>query len=245
MHPQHTPAHPRAHRLTRAVATGAAAVALVVVPVTAAFAHVPVTPGSSAAGATTTLTFRVPNESDSAATTAVTLTMPTATPLIAVSARPVAGWTVSVVEAPLPTPAVVDGTTITKAPATITWTATDPAAAIGQHQFQEFEISAGPLPAAGTALVFPTTQTYSDGTVVHWDQVQTGATEPEHPAPAFTVTPAVDTTAATTGSAGSGSAASDGTARALAGSGLVLGVAALLLAAGALLRRRPTAGAAR
>lgn len=241
MHVPHTPAHMRGNHLTRAVATGLSAVALVVAPVAAASAHVPVTPASTAAGASTTLSFRVPNESASAATTAVTLTMPTKTPLIAVSARPVAGWTVSVTEAPLPTPAVVDGTTITSAPATITWTATDLSAGIGQHQYQEFEISAGPLPAAGTELVFPATQTYSDGTVVHWDQIQTGATEPQYPAPAFTVTAAA-------AGAGDGDAApspSDSTTRALAGSGVVLGVVAVLLGLGGLLRRRPTPAGSR
>ena len=191
-------------------------------------AVVPVTPASTTTGTTTTLTFRVPNESDSATTTKLTITLPTTTPLISVSVKAVPGWTASITEMTLPSPAVVEGTTITKAPATITWTA-QPGNEIGQGQFQEFTIEAGPLPAAGTSLVFPATQTYSDGTVVTWDELQTGSTEPEHPAPSFTVTAASPSDAH----------AADTTARILAGSGVGLGGAALLLALAALLRRRP------
>ena len=221
----------RARRTRRAAAIAAAVAALVVVPVASASAHVHVVPASTVSGASTTMTFRVPNESDTASTTGLTVTLPTTTPLISVSVRPVPGWTATVTQGDLPSPVVVGGTTITKAPARVTWTATDPSAAIGQGQFQEFEISAGPLPAAGTTLVFPAAQTYSDGTVVDWDQVATdGGDEPEHPAPAFTVTAADEGTA--------GTATSDTTARALGGAGVVLGAVAVLLAAGALVRRR-------
>ena len=81
------------------------------------------------------------------------------------------------------------GTTITKAVRTVTWTA-GKGTRIGPGEYQEFSISAGPLPAAGPIL-FPTEQVYSDGTVVAWDEpTPASGPEPEHPAPAFEITAA-------------------------------------------------------
>lgn len=239
------------HRLRRALATGAAAVTLVVVPAVAASAHVHVVPGSTAEGSYATLTFRVPTESDTASTTTLVVTLPTGTPLVSVATRPVPGWTATVEQVTLPAPVDVGGTTITKAPGTVTWTA-EPGAGIAPGQFQEFEITAGPLPAAGTDLTFPAVQTYSDGSVVSWDQEPTGGQEPEHPAPAFTVTAAAGAGAVadahahpTTGAspAPAAAAGADTTARTLGGTGLALGVVAVLLALAGLLRQRRASAA--
>jgi uncharacterized protein YcnI len=157
-----------------------------------ASAHVRVKPDSTESGGYAGLTFRVPNESDKASTTKLVLTLPQDKPFSHVSVKPVPGWTAAVSEAPLPTPVTVKGTTLTKAARTITWTS-DKDAGIAPGQYQEFSISAGPLPAPG-ALVLPVAQTYSDGKVVKWDQPSTaGAQEPEHPAPQFDVTPAAST----------------------------------------------------
>ena len=42
----------------------------------------------------------------------------------------------------------------------------------------------GPFPKGAGSLSLPATQTYSDGTVVKWDQpTPAGGKEPEHPAP--------------------------------------------------------------
>ena len=50
-------------------------------------------------------------------------------------------------------------------------------------------MSAGPLPDAGTHLVLPAHQTYTDGTVVDWvDVAEEGGEEPAHPAPELTTT---------------------------------------------------------
>jgi len=231
-----------------------------------ASAHVRVVPDTTTPGSYALLTFRVPNEDPKAVTTRVTLTLPTTDPFPAVSAQPLAGWTTIVTEAKLPKPVVDDdGATLTRAPRTVTWTARK-GQGIGADQLQQFVISVGPLPKSGTVSI-PATQTYSDGTVVAWNQpTPTGGAEPEHPAPAFTigpstgdqdadtspsagptvsVSPAPDTTAATPGQQVTRTAAvstTDGTARWLGGAGLAVGALGLIVGALGLTaaRRRKT-----
>lgn len=152
-------------------------------------AHVRVFPDNIVAGSFAALTFRVPNESPTAGTVKVSVALPTATPFLSVSTRPVAGWTAKTTESPLPKPVEVEGTTVTKAVTEVTWTA-DQGTQIKAGEYQEFAISAGPLPAPGTILL-PATQTYSDGKVVTWDQpTPASGEEPENPAPALVVTAA-------------------------------------------------------
>ena len=174
--------------ISRLGATTLVALALAVIPVTAASAHVRVVPEQTTAGGWTVLTFRVPNESETAATSQVTVDLPTDTPLLSVSTKPLPGWTATVETAPLPEPVDFYGTELTEAPSRVVWTA-QPGAEIVDGQFQEFEVSAGPLPDAGTRLVLPAHQTYTDGTVVDWvDVAEEGAEEPAHPAPELTTT---------------------------------------------------------
>ncbi|NHT16587.1 YcnI family protein [Cellulomonas sp. IC4_254] len=231
-------ASPRA--LVRAAAGSALAAALVLGSAAATSAHVRVVPETTAAGGWTVLTFRVPNESPTSATTRVTVDLPTGTPLTSVSTQPVPGWTATVERGALPEPVEVDGATITEAPLSVTWTADG--AGIGDGEFQQFAISVGPLPAAGTDLVLPAHQEYADGEVVDWDQVAEGDAEPDNPAPAFTTTEAA---ADGHGAAdASEDAAEDGPAEAapssdegsgalpvvLGGLGLAAGVGALVVA---------------
>lgn len=230
----------------RVIASLSGAGVTLVLAATAASAHVHVIPDTTASGADAQLTFRVPSEEASATTTRVVLSLPQDRPLPSVAVKPVPGWTVSVTEGPLPKPLTVDGTTLTKAPRTITWTASA-AAALGPDQYQDFSLAVAPLPSPGE-LVFPVTQTYSDGTVVHWDQPSpAGKPEPDHPAPAFVVTAAAPDSA--TGAAAPGQSAATATsaptdllARWLAGAALVL--AALGLGATLLGRRRAAGGVA-
>lgn len=232
----------------RLVAALGLTAALVAGTAAAAQAHVHVDTDSTTSGSFSELAFRVPNESATASTVKVSVQMPTDKPFLSVSARPVAGWDVSVTKAPLPKPATVDGTTVTKAVRTVTWTAR-PGTQIGPDQYQEFDLSVGPLPAPGL-IMLPATQTLSDGSVVHWDQ-PTPATgvEPEHPAPAFTVTAAAATPASghdtggttPTSTAHSYAAASDSFARTLGGIAVVLALAALGVAVAGR-RRRPVTG---
>ncbi len=187
----HSPAGPR-RTARRLAAVALAAVGLSLAGAAAAQAHVQVIPDQTAAGTEITkLTFRVPTESEKAGTSKVQISLPTDTPLAEVLAEPLSGWTVTVTEGKLPKPVTLDGTKLTEAPRTVTFTATK-GHAVGPGQFQEFALSAGPIPDDATVLSFPVTQTYSDGTVVKWNQPQpAGADEPEHPLPSFTVTAAV------------------------------------------------------
>jgi len=231
----------------RVLRTGLSAIAVaaaVLLPAAVAQAHVQVVPDQTAAGSEiTVLTFRVPTESATAGTSKVSISLPTDTPLAEVLAQPLPGWTVSVKEAKLPKPVDLDGTTLTEAPSTVTWTASK-GQAIGPGQFQEFILSAGPIPDDAKVLSFPTTQTYTDGKVVKWNQPQpAGADEPEHPVPHFTVTaaqPDDDAAPATASAAPSASPApvaaattstgtgtADSVGRTLGGVGLAVGLAGL------------------
>jgi periplasmic copper chaperone A len=224
-------------------AAGLTALGLVLAPAVAAQAHVHVHPDSTVAGSSSELTFTVPSESETASTTSLTVTLPQDHPFPRVSARATPGWTVKVVTQALPKPVVVDGTTLTKAAYTVTWTA-QPGSGIPPEQYQNFDLKVGPLPDSGD-VVLTAKQTYSDGSVVAWDQPTTeGAAEPVHPAPSFAVTPAEADTTAAEGAADATSdekplASPDGLARWLGGAGLLAGLAALGLAVARRSPRRP------
>ncbi|MDQ0863049.1 YcnI family protein [Arthrobacter globiformis] len=141
----------------------------------AASAHVTVDPSATAEGGFTKLTFSVPNESETAKTNRLEVKLPTDTPLTSVSVKPMDGWKAQVVTTTLPKPVEVAGATVTKAPTSVIWTA-DAAHQIGQNEFQTFTLSVGRLPAAGTTLMLPAAQGYTDGTTVNWAD----AAEAEH-----------------------------------------------------------------
>jgi uncharacterized protein YcnI len=252
-------------RLRGAALASAATSALLLAPASGASAHVRVLPDSTTAGGFAQLTFRVPTESDTASTVGVRVALPTDTPLTSVRTKPVPGWTATVERGTLPTPVDVGGTTITEAPTAVVWTA-QPGGEVGPGQYQEFSISVGPLPAAGTEVVLPAVQTMSDGEEVSWSQAPLAdGSEPELPAPTLVTTAATDggdhhgaaaapaedgeattdevATGDTSADAATTSAATsdgdDAGARWLGGAGLALGAAALVTAA---VRRRPATG---
>jgi uncharacterized protein YcnI len=182
--------HASHHRPLKTVTVLATAAGLMALGVGAASAHVRVDPASTSAGGFSQLTFKVPNESATSKTTGLTVTLPTGTPFTSVSVKPMDGWTATIAEANLPAPVTVEGATITKAAASVSWTA-DAAHQIGTNEYQTFSISVGRLPASGTTVSLPTAQTYSDGKVVNWsDPVTEGQTEPDHPVPSFVTTEA-------------------------------------------------------
>ncbi|WBB67836.1 YcnI family protein [Micromonospora sp. WMMD812] len=180
--------------LVRLAAIAAGAAALTVAVAGPASAHVTVNPGTATAGGWTTVSFRVPNEKDDADTTKVEVNLPTATPIASVSLKPVAGWTATTETTKLTAPIKNHDGEITEAVSKITWTAGS-GAAIKPKQFQEFDVSLGPLPAADQ-VVFKALQTYSDGDVVRWIDEPAPGQEPEHPAPVLKLAAADADTAA-------------------------------------------------
>lgn len=248
--------------LTTAGATALTAV-LLAAGATAASAHVTVDPSVTKEGGFTKLTFSVPNESATAKTNRLEVKLPTDTPLTSVSVKPMDGWIAEVITTDLPKPVEVAGVRVTKAPASVVWTA-DEAHQIGQNEFQMFTISVGRLPAAGTTVVLPAAQGYTDGTTVNWADTQaadhdhsaasttaseapTTAAEPSHPAPAFV------TTAANADSAGASTVATRAPAAAPAAAtstsnggdtagwiGLAAGLTGLAAGVTALARSRPS-----
>jgi uncharacterized protein YcnI len=204
-----------------------------------ASAHVTVNPSTATQGGYTKLAFRVPNEKDAANTVKVEVTMPEDNPIASVSIRPVQGWTAVATSGKLKTPIKSDDGEVTEAVTKVTWTA-DPAAAIKPGQFQEFEVSLGPLPKVDQ-LVFKALQYYSDGEVVRWiEEPAAGSDEPENPAPVLKLaaagaTPSAGaanadtTTGATDAKASGGSSSGDGLGVGLGIAGLVAGLAGLAL----------------
>jgi uncharacterized protein YcnI len=193
------------------------------VAITTASAHVGASSTDAARNAFATVSFLVPNESaNNAATTAVTVDL---TNVSSVQTEEKPGWS-----------AKIDRDAATNAVRSITWTAA-PDTGIPVDQFGVFRITAK-LPDADT-VGFPTTQTYSDGAVVKWDQAPApGGAEPEHPTPTLSLTgapaaPAQNPTPTPTKSAAPTATAAppaqqsravvDNTARILAGAALFVG----------------------
>jgi uncharacterized protein YcnI len=212
-------------RISRlAAVAGTAALTLLVVAGPAA-AHVTANPNTVEQGSYSKVSFRVPNEEAAGKTTSVEIDLPLDHPIASVSVRPVSGWTIKVDKAKLATPLKSDDGEITQAVSRIVWSG----GSIAPGQFQEFDVSMGPLPTDTDRLVFKAVQTYSGGGgVVRWDQDPgNGGQEPDHPAPVLRLTPK--------GSGGAHPAAAqmplakattadDGTARLLGGLGLAAGV---------------------
>lgn len=149
-----------------------------------ASAHVTVRPDVDTSGSWSKLTFRVPNESPTAGTVGLRVEIPTETPFRSVRAKPQPGWTLEVTREPLPEPVEVGGAVLDEAVTAITWTAEE-GVSIGPDQFDEFEISVGPLPEPGD-YPLPSDQTYDDGEVVSWADGPSA----DHPAPVLSVTEA-------------------------------------------------------
>jgi uncharacterized protein YcnI len=169
----------------RAAATVATTSLLLAIPV-AAQAHVRVDPDTAQAGSYATVNFRVPTEKANASTTKVEVDLPTDHPFTSASYQPVPGWTAKITTSKLAKPVKTDDGTITQAPTKIVWTASK-GAEIKPGQFQQFPVSIGVVPDV-PSVSFDAIQTYSDGSVVKWDEpTKAGQAEPEHPAPVLTI----------------------------------------------------------
>ena len=174
-----------------------------------ASAHVQVNADEAVPGEETVVTFQVPNESENGSlTTQLKVTLPAGT---SADGELVPGWTVK-----------LDRDVAAGTVRSVTWTA-NPGAGIPPDQFALFRVSLT-LPKTDK-VTFPAAQTYSDGSVVNWDQGPLpGGGEPDHPVPTLTLAK----TAAPAPHA-------DDTARWLAIAALVIGAGAVTLS---LVRRR-------
>ncbi|HEY1569981.1 MAG TPA: YcnI family protein [Pseudonocardiaceae bacterium] len=225
---------------TTVVATGL----LVLGAAGVASAHVTAhSPDTLTKGGFAEIVFRVPDEEDTAHTTKVQVNFSATAPVPDAQIKPVDGWTATVTMMNLPKPVNTNKETLTTAVRSITWTAPR-GQGIAPGQFQEFPIVVEGLPDIDT-MVMPAVQTYDNGDIVQWNQLTVaGKAEPEHPAPHLTLAAAGDTaTAADTAAViPPAASSSDGTARWLAGIGIVLAAVAFGFGLGAFLRRRPGRG---
>ncbi len=191
-------------RATRAL-SGLFAVGLLLALASPAAAHVTVKSTEASQGGYAKLTVRVPTESETASTTKVELALPAEHPLASVRVKRTPGWTATLKKETLPQPVQSGDREITEAVTEITWVAAK-GAGVRPGEFQEFDVSVGPLPSAET-MIFKAVQTYSDGKVVRWiEEPAEGAAEPEFPAPVLQLTPVAGAhgQAAASGSGGSG-----------------------------------------
>jgi uncharacterized protein YcnI len=216
--------------LARGGALAAAAGLFALLGAGVASAHVSAhSPDNPAKGGDAAIVFRVPNEQNTAHTTKVQVNFSLTSPLSNADIEPIPGWTARETMITLPTGVKMADDTVTEAVGSIVWTAS-PGGGIAPGQFQQFTIAVEGLPDNTGTLVMPTVQTYDNGDVVEWNQSTVeGQPEPEHPAPSLTL--ATDTAAATGGD-------SDGTARWLGGTGVLVAAVALGFSLRAFARRR-------
>jgi len=230
-------------RILVAIAVVGVTVCMVAAP---AWAHVTVDPSSAPKGATVKLSFLAPNEDPSAKMTELQVAFPTPpqTPIATVTVEAKPGWTVQVTTTKLATPIVTDDGSISDIVSVIDWKAKTVADGIGAEQFGEFTIDADGLPTNENEVVFKAIQSYSDGTTVRWiDPVTSTGPAAVNPTPILQLTnPGGSATPTTNAPAVNPTVAAvstkDNSARALSIIALALGAVALVLATGALMRKR-------
>jgi periplasmic copper chaperone A len=150
-----------------------------------AFAHVTIDPDEAPKGGFTAVSFRVPNERPDSGTVQLEVEFPADHPIPFVSIKPKPGWTANLEMTTLPEPVEGEGEEITEVVSRITWTG----GRIGPGEFDEFDVSMGPLPDDVDELAFPSIQTYESGEVVRWiEETPPGGEEPEHPVPVLKLT---------------------------------------------------------
>ena len=172
--------------ITAVTALGAGALLALAAPVTAQ-AHVTVTPGSTAAGAYTVLTFSSAHGCEGSPTTAFTVDIPEGVMSVAPTVKP--GWTVEKIMVELDEP--IDdghGNEITERVGQVVYTAGTPLAD-GYRDTLEIQLRL-PDDADGERLEFPVLQTCEVGETAWNESPAADGSEPEHPAPAIEVTEA-------------------------------------------------------
>ncbi len=215
-----------------------------------ASAHVTVNPREATKGSFAKLAFRVPNERPDSGTTKLEVSFPVDHPLAHLNVRPVEGWTYKVERQKLATPIKSEEPgeeDVTEYISKVTWEG----GTIGPGEFQEFEVSGGPLPDDVDEITLKAVQTYASGEIVRWiEEATAGGEEPEFPAPvlklvagedehhtATSTDESTETTVAEAEQAGATSNGDSGGGNGLAVFAMVVAGVALVLSGGGLLRR--------
>ena len=135
----------------RIAMTSAVVGAIVCALAAPAAAHVTIDPPSAPQGSTTKLSFLVPNEEPAARVNKVQIAFPTPpdTPIASVAVGQKPGWNVNVTKQRLAQPLHTDDGTINQVVSLVQWTAMTPADAIPPGQFGEFTVDADGLPDDG------------------------------------------------------------------------------------------------
>lgn len=174
-----------AFRRTAVPIAAAGAIVLLAAP---AFAHVTMDVTESAVGAYTVATFSVPHGCDGSPTTRIAIKVPDA--ITEVTPTRNAFYDIKTVTTKLNPPSTAeDGDAITEKVSRIVYTAKTPLPA-DERDTLELSFQVPEDAKIGAVLEFPTIQTCEQGQTAWVDKTPAGGEEPEHPAPAFTVTAA-------------------------------------------------------
>jgi uncharacterized protein YcnI len=165
---------------------GAAALVGLTLSAAPAAAHVYPTVSEAPAGSYLLFNMVVPHGCEEAGTTSIEVQLPEG--IYSATPEAVPGWTVSKTTETLAEP-VDDGEggQITERDATVTWEG----GPLAHDQLLEFGLSVKLPDTAGETILFPTIQSCEGGASTDWiEETPEGGEEPEHPAPAITLTEA-------------------------------------------------------
>ncbi len=207
----------------------------------AASAHVTVSPDAAPADGYAMLDFAVPHGCDGAATTKVAIQMPPQ--VISATPEEVAGWTVRTKVGKLPEPAEQHGETVTEGVRQVTWTG----GPLPDAHLQRFGLSVALTGEPGESVPFKVVQGCAGGAETAWIQVASAdGPEPDHPAPAVTLTAAEDghghDAADSSGATPVAAVSNDDSGNGLAIAALIVGALGLVAGTTALLRSRRSMG---
>jgi len=177
---------PRALKLSAALGVAAAAILL---PVSAASAHVGIDITEAKADGFAFATFRVPHGCDGSPTTKVKIQIPDG--VVSVKPEAVAGWKLEILNGPI-TPYDSHGTMISEGVKEVTWTG----GPLADAHVAQFGLSLKMPNQAGETVYFKTIQTCEQGETAWIEIPAEGAEEPEHPAPSLKLIAAEDETVA-------------------------------------------------